>query len=54
MKPTLKSGRTDVRALDGLFVLFERMSTESIVRILRFYLQSQCITAERLFPERFR
>jgi hypothetical protein len=53
-KPVLKSERTDVRALDEIFVATKWMSQTALVRVLRFFVSSQTITAEMLFPERFR
>lgn len=53
-KPVLKSGRNDIRALDELYVALDRIyGREGVIRVLRFYCQSQGITAKDIFPEIF-
>ena len=50
-KIVLKSGRTDVRALDEMFEALGGCGHEASVRVLRFYCASQGIKAVHLFPE---
>ncbi len=50
-KPVLLSGREDVRALDAIFKAMEHMGHDATVRVLRFYVASQGIRWEHLYPE---
>jgi hypothetical protein len=50
-KPVLKSGREDVRALDGVYAALQPITRCGAIRVLRFYCASQDLKWSDLFPE---
>lgn len=53
-KPVLKSDRSEVRALDEIFVAFDRVNMNGIVRLLRYLCSYYGIKGSYLFPEDYR